>query len=77
MTDVGMHEAKTQLSRLVERAVHGEDVVITRRGKPAVRLVPVDANVTDRVERARRLAGSMKTDGQLGAFTRALRDEWD
>lgn len=41
MGQVGMHEAKTQLSRLVERAEAGEDVVITRRGKPAVRLVPV------------------------------------
>jgi prevent-host-death family protein len=37
---VGMHEAKTHLSRLVERALAGEEVVLTRRGKPAVRLVP-------------------------------------
>ena len=35
-----MHEAKTQLSKLVERAEGGEDIVITRRGEPAVRLVP-------------------------------------
>jgi prevent-host-death family protein len=35
-----MHEAKTQLSRLVERAEAGEEVVITRHGEPAVRLVP-------------------------------------
>jgi prevent-host-death family protein len=41
MSLVGMHEAKTQLSRLVERALSGEDVVITRHGKPVVRLVPV------------------------------------
>lgn len=36
-----MHEAKTNLSRLVERAEAGEEVVIQRNGKPAVRLVPV------------------------------------
>jgi prevent-host-death family protein len=36
-----MHEAKTHLSKLVERAEAGEDVVIQRNGKPAVRLVPV------------------------------------
>jgi prevent-host-death family protein len=36
-----MHEAKTHLSRLVERAEAGEDVVIQRNGKPVVRLVPV------------------------------------
>ena len=35
-----MHEAKTQLSKLVERAEAGEEIVITRRGKPAARLVP-------------------------------------
>lgn len=34
-----MHEAKTNLSKLVERVEGGEEIVITRRGKPAVRLV--------------------------------------
>ena len=37
-----MHEAKTKLSQLVERAQAGEDVVITRRGTPVARLVPVE-----------------------------------
>jgi prevent-host-death family protein len=36
-----MHDAKTHLSRLVERAEAGEDVVIQRNGKPVVRLVPI------------------------------------
>jgi prevent-host-death family protein len=40
MTRVGMHEAKTHLSQLVERALEGEEIVLTRRGEPAVRLVP-------------------------------------
>lgn len=35
-----MHEAKTHLSKLVERALDGEEIVLTRRGEPAVRLVP-------------------------------------
>ncbi|MGK2878329.1 MAG: type II toxin-antitoxin system Phd/YefM family antitoxin [Solirubrobacterales bacterium] len=43
MAEFGMHEAKTNLSRLVERAIAGEEVVLTRRGKPAVRLVPESA----------------------------------
>lgn len=38
---VGMHEAKTNLSRLVARAEAGEEIVIARNGKPAVRLTPV------------------------------------
>jgi prevent-host-death family protein len=40
MTRIGMHEAKTHLSKLVERVEGGEEIVITRRGEPAVRLVP-------------------------------------
>jgi prevent-host-death family protein len=40
MPTVNMHEAKTQLSKLVEAALAGEDVVIAKAGKPAVRLVP-------------------------------------
>lgn len=35
-----MHQAKTQLSKLVARAEAGEEIVITRRGVPAARLVP-------------------------------------
>lgn len=38
---VNMHQAKSTLSRLVERALAGEDVVIARNGEPLVRLVPV------------------------------------
>jgi prevent-host-death family protein len=41
MAQVGMHEAKTKLSQLVERAEAGEEIVIARNGKPVVRLVPV------------------------------------
>jgi prevent-host-death family protein len=37
-----MHDAKSNLSRLVERAVAGEDVVIARAGKPVARLVPYE-----------------------------------
>jgi len=42
MPTVNMHEAKTQLSRLVDAALAGEEVVIARAGKPVVRLVPVE-----------------------------------
>jgi prevent-host-death family protein len=38
---VNMHQAKTSLSRLVERALAGEEIVIARNGEPLVRLVPV------------------------------------
>jgi prevent-host-death family protein len=38
---VGVHEAKTHLSRLLEDVEAGEEVVITRRGEEVARLVPV------------------------------------
>ena len=39
MVVVNVHEAKTQLSRLLARVEAGEDVVIARRGEPVARLV--------------------------------------
>ena len=38
---VNIHHAKSQLSKLVAAAEAGEDVIIARNGKPAVKLVPV------------------------------------
>lgn len=38
---VNMHEAKTHLSRLVERVEAGEEIVVNRAGKPVARLVAV------------------------------------
>jgi prevent-host-death family protein len=38
---VGVHEAKTHLSRLLARVSMGEEVVITNRGEPVARLVPI------------------------------------
>jgi len=36
-----MHEAKTHLSRLAERASQGEEIVIARNGRPLAKLVPI------------------------------------
>lgn len=38
-----MHEAKSQLSKLVDLALQGEDVIIARNGKPTARIVPIEA----------------------------------
>jgi prevent-host-death family protein len=40
MKKANLHEAKTQLSKLVEMCVEGEDVVICKAGKPVARLIP-------------------------------------
>lgn len=42
MRRVGMHEAKTQLSRLVELAEAGEEIVIQRSGRAVARIVPIE-----------------------------------
>lgn len=42
MSQSSIHEAKTQLSRLIQRALAGEEVIIAKAGKPVVRLVPIE-----------------------------------
>ncbi|OMH34548.1 type II toxin-antitoxin system Phd/YefM family antitoxin [Tersicoccus sp. Bi-70] len=45
MSTVNVAQAKGKLSELVARAEAGEDIVIARAGHPAVRLVPVEAQI--------------------------------
>jgi len=42
MTTLNLYEAKTQLSKLVDRAAAGEEIVIAKAGKPMARLVPLE-----------------------------------
>ena len=42
--EVNIHDAKTQLSRLIQRALAGEDVTIAKAGTPLVRLIPIGVN---------------------------------
>ncbi|MGD8487034.1 MAG: type II toxin-antitoxin system Phd/YefM family antitoxin [Chloroflexota bacterium] len=44
MTEVGVHEAKTHLSRLLRRVAAGEQITITSGGRPVARLVPCERN---------------------------------
>jgi prevent-host-death family protein len=60
---INMHEAKTHLSRLVERAVHGEEIVIAKAGRPVARLIAYDAP-------ARRVPGAWR--GQI-----VIHDDFD
>jgi prevent-host-death family protein len=41
MTTINIHQAKTHLSRILDRVAAGEEVVIARAGKPIARLVPI------------------------------------
>lgn len=67
---ITVHEAKTQLSKLIDRACAGEDVIISRGDTPVVRLVPVTA------PKPRRKFGAMKGRASTTrAFFDALPDE--
>jgi prevent-host-death family protein len=46
---VNMHSAKTHLSRLVEEAAGGEEIVIAKAGKPVARLVPIGAKKPSKI----------------------------
>ena len=53
-----IHEAKTHLSRLIERAAAGEEIVIAKAGRPMVRLVPAHSRGGERI--LGRLAGNVR-----------------
>jgi prevent-host-death family protein len=46
---IGLYEAKTQLSALVERAAAGEEIIIMKSGQPMARLVPMENTRAQRV----------------------------
>lgn len=48
MVTVNIHEAKTQLSKLVDRAVKGEPFIIAKAGKPLVKVTPLTAPAAPR-----------------------------
>jgi prevent-host-death family protein len=61
MKHVGMFEAKTNLSALVEEVEKGGAVTITRHGKPVARLVPATSDLTDEeIERRRDALGKLR-----------------
>ncbi|HEX3862788.1 MAG TPA: type II toxin-antitoxin system prevent-host-death family antitoxin [Stellaceae bacterium] len=76
MITVGAFEAKTHLSSLLDRVAGGEEVVITKHGKPVARLVGVtvrdQAKIDDVVERLK----EFRKGTTLGGLSwKELRDE--
>jgi prevent-host-death family protein len=57
---VSLYQAKTQLSRLVDRAAEGEEIVISKSGRPRARLVPLEDT------RALRVPGRGKGKWRVG-----------
>jgi prevent-host-death family protein len=59
MQTVNIHDAKTHLSRLVERAAQGESFVIAKAGKPLVKVMALDAPETKQTRRLGFMAGQI------------------
>jgi len=51
MRQVNIHEARTHLSRLVEDAARGHEIIVAKAGKPMARLVAINDETTPRVRR--------------------------
>ena len=58
-TTLNLYEAKTQLSKLVERAAAGEEIVIAKAGKPMARLVQVEARPPKKLRKPGLLKGKV------------------
>ena len=71
MTKVNMHEAKTNLSKLVDKALQGEEVILAKSGKALVRLVPVEG----REERPSGLHAMSLSDAEAAAAMTPLSNE--
>jgi prevent-host-death family protein len=76
MITVGAFEAKTHLSTLLDRVAGGEEVVITKHGKPVARLVSVGNIDRERVAEAFDKLKRLRKGTTLGGLSwKALRDE--
>lgn len=67
MQTVNIHAAKTQLSRLVDQAATGEEIIIARAGKPVARLVPLAPPPAERKRVLGRLAGRVTVPADFDA----------
>ena len=75
MITLGSFEAKTHLSALLDRVAAGENVLITKRGKPMARLVKADNGADADIDAAIARLKALRADTILGADWKALRDE--
>jgi prevent-host-death family protein len=60
MHTYNIHEAKTQLSKLVEQAAKGESFVIAKAGRPMVKVIALDAPERSQQKRFGFMAGQIK-----------------
>ena len=60
METMNIHEAKTHLSRVIDRVSKGETIIIAKSGKPLAKIVPLDTPSADEKKRLNFLAGELE-----------------
>ena len=71
MTTVNIHEAKTQLSRLVDQAASGKPFIIAKAGKPLVKVMVLETPTGKQVRRLGFLEGQFRVPADFDTMGRA------
>lgn len=71
MQTVNIHEAKTQLSKLIEQAVKGDAFIIAKAGKPLVKVARLDVPAAAHIRRLGFMAGQIKVPDDFDAMGNA------
>lgn len=77
---VGCFEAKTNFNKIINNLVNGEEVVVTKRGKPVAKIIPIDKSINfERVNNAFLRLDNLAKEMNLGKFNweelKSYRDE--
>ncbi|HEX7326373.1 MAG TPA: type II toxin-antitoxin system prevent-host-death family antitoxin [Rhodanobacteraceae bacterium] len=76
MHEIGAFQAKNTLGTLLDRVANGEEIVITRRGKPAARLVSPKATVADSSQRAIEAIARIRARARSSGIEPLTQSEW-
>jgi prevent-host-death family protein len=77
---VGCFEAKTNFNKIINNIVNGEEIVVTKRGKPVAKIIPIDKSIdTERVKNTFLRLNNLAKEMNLGKFyweeLKSYRDE--
>lgn len=77
---VGCFEAKTNFNKIINNIVNGEEVVVTKRGKPVAKIIPIEKSIdTERVKNTFLRLNNLAKEMNLGKFDweelKSYRDE--
>lgn len=77
MHQIGAFQAKNTLGTLLDWVAKGEEVVITRRGKPAARLVPPQASAAESSRQASAAIARIRARAKSADFAPISQSEWN